>query len=82
MMLQKNYVDEIRNNIEADVLLVAIDINRNAKLFHTNPTILKDVLRHQRLIRRLDEIHLLDGSGSIIMSDVRDISLEFVPTSR
>ena len=75
----KNYVDEIRNNIEADILLVAIDINRNAKLFHENPTILKDVLRHQRLIRRLDEIHLMDGSGSIIMSEVRDITLEFVP---
>ena len=75
----KNYVDEIRNNIEADILLVAIDINRNAKLFHENPTILKDVLRHQRLIRRLDEIHLMDGSGSIIMSEVKDITLEFVP---
>jgi two-component system nitrogen regulation sensor histidine kinase NtrY len=75
----KNYVDEIRNNIEADVLLVAIDINRNAKLFHDNPEILKDVLRHQRLIRRLDEIHLLDGSGKILMSDVRDVTLEFVP---
>ena len=75
----KNYVDETRNNIEADILLVAIDINRNAKLFHDNPTILKDVLRHQRLIRRLDEIHLMDGSGRIIMSEVRDITLEFVP---
>ena len=75
----KNYVDEIRNNIEADILLVAIDINRNAKLFHENPTVLKDVLRHQRLIRRLDEIHLMDGSGRIILSEVRDVTLEFVP---
>jgi len=75
----KNYVDETRNNIEADVLLVAIDINRNANFFHDNPKILKDVLRHQRLIRRLDEIHLLDGSGRILMSDVRDVTLEFVP---
>ena len=75
----KNYVDETRNNIEADILLVAIDINRNANFFHDNPEILKDVLRHQRLIRRLDEIHLLDGSGRILMSDVRDVTLEFVP---
>jgi len=75
----KNYVDETRNNIEADILLVAIDINRNANLFHDKPEILKDVLRHQRLIRRLDEIHLLDGSGKILMSDVRDVTLEFVP---
>ena len=75
----KNYVEVTRNNIEADVLLVAIDINRNAKLFHDSPTILKDVLRHQRLIRRLDEVHLLDSSGQTIMSSVRDTSLEFVP---
>ena len=75
----KNYVDDKRNNIEADVLLVAIDINRNAKVFHDNPAILKDVLRHQRLIRRLDEIHLIDSSGNLIMSSVRDVSLEFVP---
>ncbi len=75
----KNYVDETRNNIEADVLLVAIDINRNAELFHGNPKILQGVLRHQRLIRRLDEVHLLDGSGSIMMSSVKDTSLEFVP---
>ena len=63
----KNYVDETRNNIEADILLVAIDINRNAKLFHDNPTVLKDVLRHQRLIRRLDEIYLLN----LLMLNVR-----------
>ena len=75
----KNYVDQTRNNIEADVLLVAIDINRNAKLFHDNPAILKDVLRHQRLIRRLDEIHLIDSSGNLIMSSVRDITSQFVP---
>jgi two-component system nitrogen regulation sensor histidine kinase NtrY len=75
----KNYVDVTRSNIEADILLIAIDINRNAKLFHDNHTILKEVLRHQRLIRRLDEIHLLDGSGQKIMSSVRDTSLEFVP---
>jgi len=78
-IVAKNYVDETRNNIEADILLVAIDINRNANLFHDNPETLKDVLRHQRLIRRLDEIHLLDGSGKILMSDVRVVTLEFVP---
>ena len=75
----KNYVDDKRDKIEADILLVAIDINRNAKLFHDNSPLLKDVLRHQRLIRRLDEIHLIDSSGNLIMSSVSDVSLEFVP---
>ena len=78
----KNYVDDKRNNIEADILLVATDINRNAKLFHDNPKILKEVLRHQRLIRRLDEIHLLDSSGKLLLSTVRDVSLQFVPPQK
>ena len=47
-------------------LLVATDINRNAKLFLDNPKLLKDVLQHQRLIRRLDEIHLLDNLRVLI----------------
>ena len=78
----KNYVDETRNNIEADILLVATDINRNAKLFQEKPSLLKDVLRHQRLIRRLDEIHLMNSSGNLILSDVKDSNLKFVPPQK
>ena len=32
----------------------------------------------QRLLRRLDEVHLLDSAGNIIMSNVVDASLDFV----
>ena len=60
--LAVNYVDEIRNNIEADILLVGLDINRNVNLYYDNPSKFKNLLRTQRLLRRLDEIHLLDGS--------------------
>ena len=63
----KNYVDETRNNIEADVLLVAIDINRKAKLFHDSPTVLHEVLRHQSsgktgLARYATENIVLEGN--------------------
>ena len=36
-------------------------------------------LATQRLLRRLDEVHLLDSSGNIIMSNIVDASINFVP---
>ena len=56
--IAKNYVDEVRNTIEADVLLVALDVNRQVNIFYDNPNYFKNLLRNQRLLRRLDEIHL------------------------
>ena len=75
----KNYIEAINNSIEADIVLSLIDVNSKSGLFYDNPKQFQNVLRSQRLLRRLDEIYLLDGTGTIIMSDVVDSSSEFVP---
>ena len=75
----KNYVDQTRNSIEADILLTLIDINSKSGMFYENPKRFANVLGTQRLLRRLDEVHLLDSSGNIIMSNVINTSLKFVP---
>ena len=75
----KNYVDEIRNSIEADIILVAIDINNQSALYYQNTKRFLNLLSTQRLLRRLDEVHLLDSSGNIIMSNVIDPNSKFVP---
>ena len=38
-----------------------------------------NLLTSQRLLRRLDEVHLIDSSGNIIMSNIIDSSINFVP---
>jgi len=75
----QNYVDQTRNTIEADILLVLMDVNTKSNMFYDNPKRFANVLASQRLLRRLDEIHLLDSSGNIIMSSVIDSTLNFVP---
>ena len=75
----KNYVDQIRNSIEADILLMVIDVNNQSALYYENPKQFLNLLSSQRLLRRLDEVHLLDSSGNIIMSNIVDISMNFVP---
>ena len=75
----KKYVDETRNTIQQDILLVAIDIDRNVNLYYDNKKRFKNLMRNQRLIRRLDEIHLIDSSGKTILSNVIDPTLKYIP---
>ncbi len=74
-----NYLEEVRNSIEADILLINIDVNTKASLFYENPKGFARMLASQRLLRRLDEVHLLDSSGNFIMSSVIDSNLVFIP---
>lgn len=76
--LAKNYVEQTKNSIEYDVLLVALDINKKSGLYYENPKIFLNILISQRLLRRLDEVYLLDGFGNIIMSNIVDASVDFV----
>ena len=75
----QNYVDQTRNSIEADILLMVLDVNTKSGMFYETPKRFANVLSTQRLLRRLDEVHLLDSSSNIIMSSVVDTSLKFVP---
>ena len=74
-----NYLEEVRNSIESDILLVNLDVNNKAQLFYENPKSFATMLASQRLLRRLDEVHLLDSSGNFIMSSVVDSNLVFIP---
>ena len=73
-----NYVEQTRNSIEADILLILLDINNKSGLFYDDPKNFLNQLSAQRLLRKLDEIHILDGSGKIIMSNIIDDSMNFV----
>ena len=60
----KNYLEEARKSIDSDIVLVFIDINNKSNLFYDNPKRFQSILASQRMLRRLDEIHLLDGAGN------------------
>jgi len=77
--LAKNYVEQTRNSIEADILLMVLDINNKSTLYYENPKRFLNLLTSQRLIRRLDEVHLIDSSANIIMSNIVNPNISFVP---
>ena len=66
--IAKNYVQDVRNKIESDIILVAFDLNKNVNFFYDNLYIFKNLLTTQRIIRNIDEIHLIDSLGNQIIS--------------
>ena len=66
--IAKKYVDEKRNKIESDIVLIAFDLNKISNIFHDNPKRFKNIIDTQKLIRDIDQIHLIDIKGNLILS--------------
>jgi len=77
----RNYLEETKNSIESDILLMLIDVNTKSGMFYDNPNRFLNLLTSQRLMRRLDEVHLLDSAGNIIISSIIDPEIDFIPPS-
>jgi len=70
--LAKNYIDEKRNKIEADIVLIAFDLTKNFSYFQNNKQNLVAYLNTQKIIRDVDEIHLINNSKKLIASTKDD----------
>ena len=77
----KNYIEETRNSIQSDILLMHLDINQNVNVYYNNPNQFQQMIKTQRLIRKLDEVYLIDSLGNIILADLLDKSANFYPPS-
>ena len=73
----RSYLDESKKTVEADIILVAVDLNRNSQFLFSNTTRFQQIVRSQKLLRRLDEIYLIDSTGTIILSDTNNLHDEF-----
>jgi len=70
--IAKNYIQEIRNKVESDIVLIGYDVNRNINVFYDNPERFKNILKTQKIIRNVDEIHLIDSLGNLISTSIED----------
>ena len=77
----KDYLAESKKTLESDIVLMGLDLNRVANLFYANENQFFNIVKSQRYIRRVDDVYLIDSLGNILMSDVRDITEEFVVPS-
>ena len=79
--LAKSYVEEVRNKIEADIVLIAFDTNKSAKFLNDNTNEYLRFLRTQKLIRDVDEIHIIDKDKKLLYS-TEDIQKYIPPVDK
>ena len=65
--IAKKYVDEKRNKVESDIILVAYDIDQNFNYLKNKKNFQK-YINNQRIIRGLDQIHIVDNNKNLIIS--------------
>jgi len=70
--LAKNYVEEIRNKIESDIVLIAFDTNKSKNFLNDNVVEYKRFLDTQKIIRNVDEIHVININKEILFTSLED----------
>ena len=74
----KNYLEESNENVLSDVILMSVGLNRASGFYYSNPNRFKQIMRSEKILRRIDDVYLIDSLGNILLSDIRDISEEFI----
>ncbi len=74
----KNYLIENKENVLSDVILMSVGINRAASIFYNNPERFKRIVVSEKLLRRVDDVYLIDSTGSIIFSDISNPDNQFI----
>ena len=74
----KNYIEETKRSVEADIFLVGIDLNRFSGILFSNPKRVQSSIRIQKNLRRLDEIYLIDSTGSILLGETNNPEDKFI----
>jgi len=64
--IAQNYVIDVRNKIESDIILIAFDLNKNINIYNNNKNQFANFLNTQRLIRDVDGIFLINNKGKLI----------------
>jgi two-component system nitrogen regulation sensor histidine kinase NtrY len=79
--IAKKYIQEARNKVESDIVLIGYDLNKNINIFYDNPERFKNVLKTQKIIRNVDEIHLINSLGNLIITSMED-KKDFLPPNQ
>jgi len=70
--LAKDYVDEVRNKIQSEIVLIAFDTNKSKKFLNDSKKEYSRFLKTQKLIRGVDEIHIIDINKRLLFSTLLD----------
>jgi len=74
----RNYLEENRKNIKSDVLLISVGLNRASNFYYSNPKQFLRVVGAEKILRKIDDIYLIDSAGNILLSETGVSSENFL----
>ncbi len=75
----KSYLEERKKNIKSDAILMSVGLNRASNFYYSNPKQFLRVVGAEKLLRKIDDIYLIDSAGSILLSETGVTSSDFSP---
>ena len=76
--IAKNYLEESKENVKSDIILMSVGLNRASGIYYSNEKRFKSILNAEKLLRKIDDVYLIDSLGNILISDIRDVTEELV----
>ncbi|MDA9603938.1 ATP-binding protein [Candidatus Pelagibacter sp.] len=70
--LAKDYVEEVRNKIQSEIVLIAFDTNKSKKFLNDNKDEYKRFLNTQKIIRGVDEIHIINIDKKLLFTTLEN----------
>jgi two-component system nitrogen regulation sensor histidine kinase NtrY len=70
--LAKNYVAELQDKVKSEIILIAFDINKSANFLNDDPNEYSRFLNTQKVIRKIDEIHIIDINKNLLFTNLDD----------
>ena len=77
--IAKSYTEDIRTKTQSEIILIAYDLNKSINFLNSNINQFKGFLNTQKLIRDMDEVHIIDADGSLYLTTLEDVSLYIPP---
>jgi len=72
--IAKSYTEEARTKTQSEIILIAYDLNKSINFLKTNINQFKSFLNTQKLIRDIDEVHVIEADGTLYLTTLKDIS--------
>ena len=65
----KNYLEESKKNVKSDVILMSVGLNRASNFYYSNPKQFLRIVSAEQILRKIDDIYLIDSAGNILLSE-------------
>ena len=73
--IAKSYTEEARTKTQSEIILIAYDLNKSINFLKSNINQFKSFLNTQKLIRDMDEVHIIEADGTLYLTTLKDVSL-------